>query len=71
MSREEFQQAVVGKSLDQVIANVGRPVITQMDNGGRKQRWYYDRVTRDSITGKVDGRVQLIIENGMVEKVNF
>lgn len=71
MSREEFRQAVIGKSPDQVIASVGRPDRTSTGGqGGLRQYWYYDGAAKDEITGNVD-KAQVVIENDQVETVNF
>lgn len=73
MSREEFRQAIAGKSPDQVIASVGRPDRTDESTGARGeliQYWYYDGAAKDEITGNV-GKAQVVIENGQVYRVNF
>jgi len=49
MSRQEFQQAVSGKTPEQVISILGRPERT-MDDGV----WTYEGRTRDPVSGKVD-----------------
>lgn len=72
MSREELQQAIIGKSPDQVIAAIGRPDRTSTGGqGGLTQYWYYDGATKDEITGKVDSTAQVIVENGQVDSINF
>jgi hypothetical protein len=69
MTREEFRQAVLWKSTNDVIQSVGRPDRTQ-DSGG-SQYWYYEKRTKDPVSGKVDRSVQVVIQNGFVESVNF
>lgn len=69
MSRDEFRNAVMGKTMTEVIQAVGRPDTTQ--DIGIIQCWYYEHRTKDTITGKVDFHAQVTFEGGVVTGVNF
>lgn len=68
-TRAEFKKIVVGKTPDEVLKAVGKPTSTQ-ENGDRIT-WYYDDVTRDPVTEKLDVSVQLVFEFGRVARVNY
>lgn len=67
--REEFRQAILGKTPEQVIAAVGKPDSTQDSSGD--QSWYYRKRTKDPVTGKLDSVAQVIFERGVVVRVNY
>jgi hypothetical protein len=69
MTREEFQQAVLGKTQQQVIQAVGRPDSTM--NVGFPA-WMYNHRTRDATTGNSDTVAQVLFQGGgVVTGVNF
>jgi outer membrane protein assembly factor BamE (lipoprotein component of BamABCDE complex) len=68
-TREEFRAKVMGKTPDEVITAVGKPDSTQ-ESGGN-QNWYYEKRSRDPITGNVDRSAQVVFEGGRVVRVNF
>ena len=67
--RDEFRSLLVGKTEAEVLDLVGRPDSTQDAAAGRA--WYYDRRTRDPVTGKTDARVQVLFAGDRVASVNF
>jgi hypothetical protein len=69
MLRDDFKSAILLKTPDQVIAAVGRPDTTQQ--AGTTEYWNYHHSTKDPVTGKVDNSAQVVIENGIVQIVNF
>lgn len=68
--RAEFRALVVGKTEREVIEAVGRPDSTQERDQGESQ-WYYRNRTRDAVTSKLDPHIQLVIQGGVVVRVNF
>lgn len=68
-SRDEFRALIMGKSQDEVIKAVGKPEMTQDLSGD--VYWNFSNVTRDSVTGEVDGNVQVVFEKGRVVRVNY
>ncbi len=68
-TRDQFRQLVIGKTPDEVIKAVGKPDRTQDFAGTRA--WYYDRITTDPITGKVDRTSQVIFEQGVADRVTY
>jgi hypothetical protein len=69
-TREEFRTLVMGKTEAEVIAAVGRPESTS-DIGDGRPHWVYQGVTRDTVSGKIDGMIFLHFEGGKVESVGF
>jgi hypothetical protein len=69
MSRDDFRSAVIYRTPDQIIANVGKPTTTQQ--AGDTEYWNYHNATKDLITGKLDHNAQVVIDNGKVRAVNF
>lgn len=74
--REDFRNAVMFKTPEQVIQAVGQPTSTQ--NTGGDDIWYYDNSTKDPTTGKVYRITQVcfsLSRHGMgppaVSRVNF
>ena len=71
-TRDQFQARIMGKSVDQVIASVGRPDTTQENSG--QWYWYYS-CSYDPITGRGDTHVQVVFtccgRDGVVALVNF
>jgi len=68
-TRDEFKARVVGKTEAEVIAAVGKP--SQTSDSGATRYWYYEEVTTDPATGKIDYRAQLVIERGKVTGVSY
>lgn len=71
MTRDEFiAKCRVGDGYVQCQNAVGRPDRTQ---GGTSstEYWYFDRRTRDPVTGKTDHNAQVVIERGWVRAINF
>lgn len=71
MTREQFRTAVMGKTAEQVIAAVGRPESTS--DYSTVSAWYYEKKTKDPITGKIDISAQVLFdkETGRVRSVSF
>lgn len=70
-TREDFARLVDGKSEDEVLKLVGRPDKTQEPDRIGRSFWYYNHITRDTISGKLDSSVQVVFQNGVVDTVNF
>ena len=70
MTRSEFEEAVIGKSQEEVIDAVGRPDNTSSGVRPRWSYWYYRRAARDEITGNL-GKVQVVFKDGAVVQTNF
>jgi hypothetical protein len=68
--RAKFRESVVGKTPDEVIAAAGKPDSTS-ESGRGTANWYYQERTVDPVTEKLDGRVQVVFEDGRVSQVNF
>lgn len=69
MLRDDFKQLIMSKPPEQVILSIGKPDTTQQS--GVTEYWNYHSATKDPITGKVDRNAQVVIEEGVVKKVNF
>jgi hypothetical protein len=69
MSRQEFRRLVTGRTMNQVLENVGKPHDTQ--DSEISVYWYYQNRTVDPVTGKTDWQVQVVFTNGCVSSVNF
>jgi outer membrane protein assembly factor BamE (lipoprotein component of BamABCDE complex) len=68
-TREEFRKLVDGKTTDEVKATFGVPVRTT-DNGDDVY-WYYENLTTDPVTGKVDSSAQVVFRGGKAIRVNY
>ncbi len=69
MTRYEFSLAVVGKTMDQVIAAVGRPEKTSESEG--RTIWDYSNRTSHPVTGEIDPLAQVIFKDGLVTDALF
>jgi hypothetical protein len=69
ISRESFRESLVGKTPDEVIQSIGRPVRTR--KVGRQEVWTYERRTYDPISSRVDHTASVWFENGQVDDVNY
>jgi hypothetical protein len=69
MTREQFREAVMNKTQEQVIQAVGRPDSTM--NFGFPA-WQYNQRTQDSTTGNTDHFAQVLFQGGaVVTNVSF
>ena len=68
-TRAEFKERVMGKTADEVIAAVGTPDHTAVDEFGTF--WHYHGRTADPLTGKTDPDTRLEFKQGRVSEVNF
>lgn len=70
MTRDEFRQAVTGKTEAEVIEVLGNPDGTQ---DGSRKLWYYHRRTYDPVTRRTDSHAQIgfATKSGRVDAVNF
>ncbi|HJZ92362.1 MAG TPA: hypothetical protein VKE40_15910 [Gemmataceae bacterium] len=66
-----FTKQIVGKTPDEVIAAVGAPDSIQRSGKDIDTIWYYNRRTKDPVTGKVDVSVEVIFKDGKVDRVSF
>lgn len=58
--RDEFKSLVLFKTKDEVLKAVGKPDTTQ--ESGDMIFWYYNGITKDPITDKIDFHVQVVFE---------
>lgn len=71
MTRAEFMiKCRVGDGYVQCQNAVGRPDRTQ-GGSSATEYWYYDRRTRDAVSGRPDNNAQVVIEKGWVRGINF
>jgi hypothetical protein len=71
-TRAEFTKLVMGKTMDEVKAALGKPDTTQeRATEPDSPTWYYDKVTVDPVTGKKDDSAQVIFEKGKVARINY
>lgn len=70
-TREEFKTLVVGKTKEDVLKTLGKPEHT--DEYSTFDIWTYRRVTRDTITDKIDfgARVRFAKPSGTATEVEF
>lgn len=69
-SRAQFLALSRGRTAAQFLAIVGPPNSTQQT--GSTQYWYYNGITYDPITGRVDDMVQVVVVYGLrVYDMNF
>ena len=69
LDRDVFKKLVIGKTKVQVLDLLGKP-----DNTFEVapwQYWEYKKRTKDSVTDKGDGTVQLMFEDGKIGAANF
>lgn len=67
--REDFKKLVLGKTKQEVLDLLGKPDTT--GQAGSSDSWSYLKRTRDSVTGKVDGRTVLLIRDDKVHDVIY
>lgn len=68
MYRDSFTKAVIKQTKYQVIQAVGKPDRTS--DSGEYSHWYYDKKTKDRITGNVDSSISIFFVNGVADKVD-
>lgn len=68
MPRDQFKNAIMGKSQQAVIQAVGKPDMTG-DIGG--EYWAYINKTVDPVTGKLDSGIHVWFESGRVSRVSY
>ena len=74
MSRDDFRNAVISKSKEEVIDSVGKPDSTSGDTStpnGELDVWFYRNRTQDPITGEVDVQTSVMFRNGTADRVSF
>jgi len=67
-SREEFKKQVIGKTMDEVKALLGKPYGTSSGNG--QAVWYYTDIVYESTTKQLDTLTYLHFADGKVERVD-
>ena len=68
MFRDTFTKAVIEQTKYQVIQAVGKPDRT--NDSGEYSFWYYDKKTKDRITGNLDRSICIFFVNGVADKVD-
>lgn len=58
-----------GAHTDRLMEKFGRPRHTS--SSGNTEYWYYDGISRDTISGNVDNSTQFVIRDHFVESINF
>ena len=68
-SREEFSKKVMGKTMDEVKAVIGKPDRT----GGTKDRpaWHYDGITVNSVSERQDNSTEICFTGGLVDQISY
>jgi outer membrane murein-binding lipoprotein Lpp len=69
VTHEEFKAKVTGMTAEQLANYAGKPL--DSSTNGPREYWDYDGITYDSVTGKSDRRVQVLLTNGRVAGVIF
>ena len=69
-NRDELRNLIIGKTQNQVIEIIRKPERTS-DIATGHQLWYYNGISYDSVTDKVDYNVQVVFLNGRCILVNF
>ena len=67
MTREECEQAFLGKTEEQVLKALGKPFYTSGSSG--EGDWSYSSLCYDAITGKPDKTTFIMFRNGIVVRV--
>jgi outer membrane protein assembly factor BamE (lipoprotein component of BamABCDE complex) len=67
--RPEFEKLVKGKNKSQILNLLGKPEKTDVGESGT---WYYDRITREPVTGKVDESTRIWFnQEGFVTEARY
>lgn len=69
LDRDKFKTLVIGKTKEQIVALLGKPEKTF--EVAPWEYWDYKKRTKDSVTDKVDGTAELLIQDGQVGAVSF
>jgi outer membrane murein-binding lipoprotein Lpp len=69
VTHEEFKAKVTGLTAEQLSNYAGKPLGSS--SNGPREYWDYDGITYDSVTGKADRKVQVLLTNGRVAGVIF
>lgn len=67
--REAFRALVLNRGKNKVIEAVGRPARTQ--DVGQDSFWYYENVTRDRVTGKLDATATVLFQGDTAVLITF
>lgn len=68
-TREEFRQAYMGKTKDEILESLGRPDSTT-EYSDKHHSWMYKNAKMDPISGKVDDYTRIEFLDGVVEKIS-
>jgi hypothetical protein len=69
MTRDEFKNAVMGKTAAELTQTVGNPTKTEDIVGS--VAWVYENKTVDMVTGNLDEKAISLFRNGKVQSVSF
>ncbi len=61
----------MGKTKQQLIQIFVPPSSTQQSTGSPEEFWYYENLTYDTTTNRANDLTQVVIENGVVTRINF
>ena len=67
--RDDLERALIGKTTYEVCFKLGSP--RSSNKSGSSEYWYYGGVSLDDRSGKPDNQIQVVFEDGRVERVNF
>lgn len=71
LSRDQFLDGCrVDRQIEACVQAVGQPDRRQSGDAGG-EAWYYSARTFDSVTKKTDALAQVIVQHGVVRRVNF
>lgn len=68
-ARGDLERELSGRTTYEVCMRVGAPRSTS--KLGEREFWYYRDISIDPHTGQADRNVQVVIDGGKVESVNF
>jgi len=71
VTREVFNESVVGKTPNEVLQTIGKPDRTDGDGTNPGDDWFYEQRTADAITGKTDSSAMVVFQHGRVDHVVY
>jgi hypothetical protein len=69
-SRDDFKALILGKTSNQIILLLGRPNQTQ-ETGSRVMLWYYNEITVDQYSERIDDLVQIYFQDNIAVDITF
>lgn len=69
IERYRIESALNGVNQEAVCGLIGAP--NRTSKAGEREYWYFERISRDPVTGKIDRSIQVVFELGIVSAINF